>query len=284
MRTRDQLLPPLLTGSVIAVTFVLLTGLELFRALRNPRESKVKHVTRNLAMAASAAVVMGVSELPAIIPVARYWAAHDLGILRSVPLPPMARSVLAIVLLDYTLYLWHVLTHKVPFLWRFHLSHHIDLDCDASTALRFHFGELLLSVPFRAVQVMVLGVAVREYSMWQTILFASILFHHSNVELSPRWDRLLSYLVVTPRMHGIHHDFILKHANSNWSSGLTVWDRLHGTLQLGIPQAAIVIGVPAYQHEEDVTLRRSLLLPFTSARDDWNPVRDYSGESSRLPG
>src|SRR5215208_1822575 len=103
--------------------------------------------------------------------------------------------------MDYTLYLWHMLTHRVPALWRFHQVHHCDLDMDASTALRFHFAEMAISVPYRAAQVAVLGVAPRPLSIWQTFLFVSILFHHSNLRL-PLWlERRLSWMIVTPRMH-----------------------------------------------------------------------------------
>jgi sterol desaturase/sphingolipid hydroxylase (fatty acid hydroxylase superfamily) len=192
----DHILPPWITGSVIVVTFGVLTGIELIRALRRPRENKVRHVARNLMIAGAGGAVMAVTELPVVIPLSRWCADRQFGLLNWLDLPPArVRGVAAVVLMDYTLYLWHVLTHKVPFLWRFHLPHHVDLDCDASTALRFHPGELLLSVPFRAAQVVLFGIWVREYSIWQTLVFASIMFHHSNVDLSPKWDRLISRIL-----------------------------------------------------------------------------------------
>jgi sterol desaturase/sphingolipid hydroxylase (fatty acid hydroxylase superfamily) len=86
-------------------------------------------------------------------------------------------------MMDYTLYLWHVLTHRVPFLWRFHAVHPIDLDLDASTALRFHFGELAVSVLYRAAQVVLVGVDTEALTCWQMFLSLSILFHYSNVRL-----------------------------------------------------------------------------------------------------
>jgi sterol desaturase/sphingolipid hydroxylase (fatty acid hydroxylase superfamily) len=167
-----------------------------------------------------------------------------------------------VVLLDYTLYIWHVLTHRVPFLWRFHIVHHADLDMDASTALRFHFGELALSVPWRAAQIAVIGVSPGAYAFWQTALFLSILFHHSNVRLSLGLERRLNRFVVTPRMHGIHHSVIQDETNSNWSSGLTIWDWVHGTLLLDVPQEAVTIGVPAYRTPDAVTLAKVIVMPF----------------------
>jgi sterol desaturase/sphingolipid hydroxylase (fatty acid hydroxylase superfamily) len=145
---------------------------------------------------------------------------------------------------------------------------------DASTALRFHFGELALSVPVRALQMILIGVDSPTLWLWQTILFASLLFHHSNVRLPLRFERLLVRLIVTPRMHGIHHSDRRGETNSNWSSLLSAWDFLHRTMRFDVPQERIVIGVPAYHDPRDVTLGKVLLLPFRSQRDDWNATND----------
>jgi len=144
-------------------------------------------------------------------------------------LPLWAETPLAVGLLDCTLYAWRVLVHQVPWLWRFHMVHHADLDMDASTALRFHFAELTISVPWRAARVAVIGVSPLALSTWQTFLFCSILFHHSNARLLIGLGRRLSRLLVTPRVHGMHHSIIKEEINSNWSSGLTLWDWLRGT-------------------------------------------------------
>ncbi len=140
---------------------------------------------------------------------------------------------------------------------------------DASTALRFHFAELALSVPWRAGQVMVIGVSPFAFSLWQTLLFLSIMFHHSNVRLPIEVERALNRIIVTPRMHGIHHSTVRAETDSNWSSGLTVWDYLHGTLRLNVPQDEIDIGVPAYREPEEVALESILEMPFTRQRATW---------------
>ncbi len=184
------------------------------------------------------------------------WAERRLG------LPRPAGFVLALLLLDYTLYLWHVLTHKVPPLWRFHRVHHADLDLTASTAIRFHGGEMLLSVPWRAAQVLLIGVRPAELAAWQRATLLEIVFHHANLRLPPRVERALGLFVVTPRMHGIHHSVVRDEMDSNWSSGLTLWDALHGTLRRDVPQAALTIGVPAPRDPADLTLPRLLALPF----------------------
>lgn len=160
-------------------------------------------------------------------------------------------------------------THRVPFLWRFHLVHHIDLDLDASTALRFHAGEMALSVPFRAAQVVLLGVSPRALRTWQAFFFAAVLFHHSNARLPLRAERALARLVMTPRLHGLHHSTVREETDSNWSSGLSVWDRLHGTMRADVPQGAIDIGVPGYHAPQDVRIEPSLRLPFAKPRPSW---------------
>jgi sterol desaturase/sphingolipid hydroxylase (fatty acid hydroxylase superfamily) len=101
------------------------------------------------------------------------------------PLPVWLEVPLAVLLMDYTLYLWHVLMHRLNWLWRFHLPHHVDLDLDASTALRFHFSDLVISIAWRAGQVTLIGVSPLSLSVWQTLLLLSILFHHSNVPRQP---------------------------------------------------------------------------------------------------
>ncbi|MGI8958313.1 MAG: sterol desaturase family protein [Bryobacteraceae bacterium] len=154
------------------------------------------------------------------------------------------------------------LTHRVPLLWRFHQVHHLDREMDASTALRFHFGEITISVAFRAAQVWVVGPTAVDFAAWQTFLFLCILFYHSYVRLPLGWERRLARILVTPRLHGIHHSAVSEELNSNWSSGLTVWDWLHGTLKTEVPQNQIVIGVPGYRDDEHQKLKNLLLLPF----------------------
>ena len=225
-------------------------------------EPRVRHHVRNGAVAALAAVTVQLLERPVVQPLARYVERRRWGLLKAMRLPPWAEAAAALLLLDYTLYVWHVLVHRVPALWRFHAVHHVDLDLDASTAVRFHFGELAISIPWRAAQVAAIGVSPATLHLWQQAVLVSILFHHSNVRLPARAERLLEHLVVTPRLHGIHHADVEEIRNSNWSSGLTVWDWLHGTLLTDVPQDAIRIGVEGYEDPADVALPRILAMPF----------------------
>jgi sterol desaturase/sphingolipid hydroxylase (fatty acid hydroxylase superfamily) len=262
-------IPGWLTAATTAAAFLTLTALELRRPLRARRESKPRRVARNLCVAGVTAAITAALQIPLLAPIVRRTAERRLGLLNRVPLPRAVRIAGGILLLDDTLWWWHWMNHRLPFLWRFHLVHHVDLDLDASTALRFHFGEMSLSLFYRAAQLRLLGVDPIAASAWQTALLVSILFHHSNLRLAARAERRLAHLFVTPRMHGIHHSDIRDETNSNWSSLLSWWDFLHGTFRFDVPQKAITIGVPAWEKPDDVTLGRILEMPFRSQRDDW---------------
>jgi sterol desaturase/sphingolipid hydroxylase (fatty acid hydroxylase superfamily) len=269
-------------GALALAGFVGLIALERRRPLRRRVESPNRHDARNLAMAAIAGVSIALVQTPLVVPVVRFVERRRVGLLKLVPMPAALETLLAIALLDYTLYLWHYLTHTNAFLWRFHEAHHIDLDVSTTTGIRFHFGELLLSMPFRAAQVIVIGVSPRAFSIWQNLTTAQILFHHSNVRLPIGMERWLSMLIVTPRMHGIHHSKVRRETDSNWSTIFSVFDRLHGTLRLDVPQDELSTGVPAYEHAAEVTLSRSLTLPFRRVLHVWTkpgqpaPVRKPS--------
>lgn len=246
--------------------FGALVWLEGRRPLRRGRESKLRRDARNLAVAGTAALALHVAERPVAERLTALVERRRMGLVKQFALPRALETALAVLLLDYTLYAWHVLTHRVPLLWRFHLVHHADLDLDASTALRFHFGELFISVAWRAAQVLAIGVSPQSLALWQRLLFVSILFHHSNVRLPVELERRLGKLIVTPHMHGIHHSILRAERDANWSSGLALWDRLHGTLRLDVPQAEIEIGLPLYRAPGELGLFEILKLPFDAER------------------
>jgi len=271
-----------LNFAVIGGALAALLWLERRRPLRRSVEPKLRREGRNMAMAALSAAAVQAVEKPLVMPLAELVERRRWGLLQRFKLPPRLETLLAVALLDYTLYLWHILVHKAPFLWRFHQVHHVDLDLDASTAVRFHFAEIAVSVPWRAGQVVVLGVTPKALSTWQTLTLLEVVFHHSNVKLPISVERLLSKLIVTPRMHGIHHSIVQEETESNWSSGLTLWDWLHGTLRLDVPQQEITIGVPAYRSPDEVTLPKIVAMPFEEQRSSWQ--LPWNGKPKRQLG
>jgi sterol desaturase/sphingolipid hydroxylase (fatty acid hydroxylase superfamily) len=264
---------------LVGGAFGALLWLERRRPLRRSVESKLRRQGRNFAVAALSAATIQLTEKPVTAPLSQLVERRRWGLLKQLDLPAWLETTLAVALLDYTLYLWHILLHRVPLLWRFHEPHHVDLDMDASTALRFHFGEMILSVPWRAAQIVLIGVSPRALSLWQVATLIEVMFQHSNVELPVEGERLLCRIVVTPRMHGIHHSIVAEETGSNWSSGLTLWDWLHGTLRLNVPQQAITIGVPAYRDPEQVTLPKVLAMPLEGP----SPWQLPDGEKPKRP-
>jgi sterol desaturase/sphingolipid hydroxylase (fatty acid hydroxylase superfamily) len=273
--------PAWLSGSLMVGAFGLLWLLERRKPLRRETEPKLARTGRNLAVAGLAAVSLQLIEQPLIKPLTGIIEKRRWGLLKRLRLPQWLEVTLAVILMDYTLYLWHVLMHRSPLLWRFHLPHHVDLDLDASTALRFHAGELTIATAWRAGQVTLIGVSPLSLSIWQTFLMISVVFHHSNVRLPIAVERKLNRVFVTPRMHGIHHSIVKEETNSNWSSGLTVWDWLHGTLRLNVPQDEIVIGVPAYRSPDDVELAEIIKMPFIEQRETWALQEDPLAKAQR---
>ncbi len=266
--------PALVRWGLLLAVGAAIAALERRRPARRYVEPREVHTGRNLAIAGLAAATVQLVEVPVVVPLARYVTLRRWGLVHRLGGPPWLRAAVAVLLLDYTLYLWHILTHRVPWLWRFHLVHHVDVDLDASTALRFHAGELATSVPWRAAQVALIGVSPGVLAAWQTLTLVAIGFHHSNTRLSGPAERLLSWLVTTPRMHAIHHSVEPAQLQSNFSSGLAIWDRLHGTARFDTQAADVVVGVDGYLEPDALSLPHLLRLPFEAPRGASGPAAD----------
>jgi sterol desaturase/sphingolipid hydroxylase (fatty acid hydroxylase superfamily) len=265
-RRPGLVLPLLLAAGLAAIVLA-----ERKRPLRHNTQAEPRRTLRNLLMGAMSMAVIAAVEEPVTRHLVSRAESRRHGIVQRLPLPAWGRDALAVLAMDYSIYIWHVLTHKVPALWRFHLVHHLDLDLDASTALRFHAAEMLVSLPYRAAQVALIGTSRRAFRLWQGFFFASIVFHHANLRLPAALEQVLALVLTTPRMHGIHHSARREETDSNWSSGLSLWDHLHGTFRLDVPQAAIRAGVRSYRDPVETQLRPSLTLPFRRHRDAWVP-------------
>jgi sterol desaturase/sphingolipid hydroxylase (fatty acid hydroxylase superfamily) len=266
--------PPLWIGAVIlGVVFLVMVAAETARPLRRRREPRLRRTVRNITTGTLSLAVVTLLQAPLLTPLVHWSERRGVGLLNLARLPAVVEVMIAVLLFDYTLWHWHRINHRVPFFWRFHLVHHVDRDMDASTALRFHVGEHVLSIGWRVLQVVAIGPSPLAIWIFHVLLVVSILFHHSNTRLPFRLERLLVRLIVTPRMHGIHHSDWRNETNSNWSSLLSAWDYLHRTVLLSMPQASIVVGVPAYEAREDVTIGRILTMPFRRQRDDWTGPR-----------
>jgi len=260
--------------------FLVLLLLEARFPLRHRTRALVRRLITNLCTSAFAFVVAVGIVRPVGLSLAAWTSAKSFGLLHIVTLPAAIHFSLAFLLMDLTFYYWHLANHIIPGLWRFHNVHHIDPDLDVSTALRFHIGEVLLSTGFRVIQVGLIGLSPLMYTIYESVFQGCTLFQHSNVRLPLRAERLLNKVLVTPRMHGIHHSVVAEERNANYSTVFSWWDRLHRSLRLDIPQAALVLGIPAYHEPVDNTLWNVLVLPFRTQRAYWcwpngsQPTRD----------
>jgi len=270
---------------ILAGFFLLLLLLEALFPLRRRTWALVRRLIVNLCVSALAFTAAAWIVRPIGLSLAAWMSATSFGLLHIVPMPAVVQFGLAFLLMDLTFYYWHLVNHMLPVLWRFHNVHHIDPDLDVSTALRFHVGEVVLSAGFRVLQVSLIGLPPLTYMIYEGVFQASTLFQHSNIRLPLQVERLLNRVLVTPRMHGIHHSVVAGETNSNYSVVFSWWDRLHRSLRLNVPQSAIIIGIPAYQEPADNTLWNVLALPFRRQRDYWRwpdgnqPVRDTTTAS-----
>ena len=166
---------------------------------------------------------------------------------------------LDLVLLDCWIYWWHRANHVVPLLWRFHAMHHLDRVLDTSSALRFHFGEVLLSAAARAATIVLLGLPIASVVVFEALVLAAAIFHHSNLALPPRFEAVLSRIVVTPSIHWVHHHRIRRDTDSNYSTVLSLWDRLFASRSPTPRRAGMAIGV---EGREELGLPQLLAAPF----------------------
>jgi sterol desaturase/sphingolipid hydroxylase (fatty acid hydroxylase superfamily) len=258
-----------LIGVVVAAVFVALLILETRFSLRQPKRSKAQRFVINIGVSALALATGAYIVVPIALRLSEQSSETSFGLLRLVPLPYAAEFVAGFLLMDLTFYYWHRANHVFPFFWRFHNVHHVDPDLDVSTSFRFHFGEVLYSLGFRALQVYLLGISLLTYLVYELVFQCATMFHHSNVRLPIIFERWLNKIIVTPRMHGIHHSIVKNETNSNYSVIFRWWDLLHGTLRLNVRQSDIVIGVPAYLEPQDNQFLNLLILPFRRQRNYW---------------
>ena len=197
----------------------------------------LKRVAKNLSLAGVNALVSPLI----VVPVSVFAASHALD-WRPVWWGGWTGLVLDILVLDLWIYWWHRANHRWPLLWRFHEVHHLDEFLDASSALRFHFGEVVISSLVRAAVILALGVPLMSVVVFETLLAFNTMFHHSDLRLPKRLERALSFVIVTPSIHWVHHHAIRRDTDSNYASLLSVWDRLFGSRSATVRTPEMPIG------------------------------------------
>ena len=239
---------------------------EMFRPFFRFRD-RGRHALRNLAVVLLNAAVVSLLFASATVASATYSETNEFGLLYILPLAPWAHFLLALLAFDFWTYWWHRANHEIPFLWRFHRMHHSDPAMDVTTATRFHTGEIAMSSALRLAIIPLVGIPLGALALYEFILITSTQFHHSNIGLPPSVDRAIRAVIVSPSMHKVHHSVEIAETNSNYTSILSVWDRLFRTFRLRKDDHAIEFGVREFSASGYQTLRGLLITPFTSPKN-----------------
>lgn len=260
---------PAANGTLRLVVFVgilvLMGLLEAWMPRRDRVHERPMRWFTNLSMVAiSGLAVRVIFPGAAAIGVALWAESQGYGLFALIALPGWIEGLAMFALLDLAIYAQHVATHKIPILWRLHRVHHADPDIDASTGIRFHPIEIILSMAYKMFIILLLGGPAIAVFLFEVVLNGSAMFNHANFKL-PLWlDRILRVLIVTPDMHRVHHSVYRNETDANYGFNLSIWDRVFRTY---IPQpkdghTGMTIGLPNYQDGSPRFLGWSLLLPF----------------------
>jgi sterol desaturase/sphingolipid hydroxylase (fatty acid hydroxylase superfamily) len=270
-----RLAKPVITVLLLA----LFWGWETWLPFFGRRRDRLRHAARNLALALGNTVLLALAFGLATARVTAWTEEKGIGVLGALGLAAPARFALALVLLDGWMYAWHRANHAVPLLWRFHRMHHSDDAMDVTTATRFHVGEHVGSSLLRLGLIPLAGLGVAQLLAYDALVAAVTLFHHANISLG-RWDRPLSWLVVTPNLHKVHHSRLRPETDSNFSTVLSVWDRLARSLRQRTDPAEITFGLDEFDGDRWQTVGGMLRTPFVGG----GPGRDVSaGAAGEAP-
>ncbi len=256
--------------------FVLMALLELAIPRRDPRDGKASRWFTNLMIAGIDSLVLRLMTMlaaPLAAFAAALWAQDQgwglLNWLNGSPSWPGWPEVLAAMLvLDLAIYFQHVVSHKIPLLWRLHKVHHTDVDFDVTTAVRFHPVEIALSMLWKIVVVVILGASPAAVLLFEVTLNGCAMFNHANIRL-PLWlDRIVRLIIVTPDMHRVHHSIYPREFNTNYGFSLSVWDRIFSTYtdQPRDGHTKMTIGQKSHLNDNPTRLGWSLRLPFMKTR------------------
>ncbi len=264
--------------------FVLVALAELWVPRRQLTLKRSLRWTSNLGLVLLNTLVVRLLFPLAAVGVAAFCTASGWGLLNHFAVPFWLAVPLAVVAMDFVIWLQHVMVHAVPLLWRLHQVHHADPDYDLTTGARFHPIEIVLSMLIKFATITLLGAPVLAVVVFEVLLNATAMFNHGNIRLPARVDRALRWLIVTPDMHRVHHSVEDDECNSNFGFNLTWWDRLLGTYraQARAPQTSMVIGLRGHTNPTEVArLDGMLLMPFKTEADGYAiNRRDWAGKKA----
>lgn len=262
---------PVIRLSAFFGIFAIMAAVELIAPRRALTVSKGLRWFSNLSIVALN-TVLGRLILPmAPVAFAYLCAEKGWGLFNLTDWPGWLELVVAVILMDFAIWLQHVMVHAIPMLWRLHRMHHADLDYDVTTGARFHPIEIILSLGIKFCVIALLGASPVAVLAFEVLLNATAMFNHSNVRLPLGLDAVLRLFVVTPDMHRVHHSAIPRECNSNFGFNLPWWDRLFGTYiaQPELGHEHMTIGLDMFREERDERLDQMLIQPFREAKGEY---------------
>ena len=260
------------TQVIVAVSgLILLLFFEsthpFFDFFKGSTKQRGVHFFSNLALGALNALINSVLFVGLWFWAATWATNNQFGILnwtaQLIPdLPTWVHLVFAILFFDGWMYLWHRMNHSIPFLWRFHRVHHSDPNMDVSTATRFHAGEIIISSMLRVPVILLFGIQIWELFIYELLVLIVVQFHHANIGLPVKMDKILRWFIVTPHMHKVHHSRWQPETDSNFSTIFSFWDRIWKTFRLHDPLRTIKLGLDEFDNEEDQKVKGLFKMPF----------------------
>ncbi len=252
---------------------ILASGIAFFWLIENAKPfvkfeyNKWKHAAINIFFTITT-IIVNFCLAFLLLKAANYTTLNKFGLLQLLPnINIYLYTIVGLLLLDLTgAYLPHLVQHKIKALWRFHLIHHTDTFIDTTSANRHHPGESVIRFLFTTLGVLIIGAPIWLIFLYQTLSVVATQFTHANISLPKKIDAILSYFIVSPDMHKIHHHYKLPYTDSNYGNIFSVWDRLFGTF-LYMNREKVVYGIDTHmQPIENNRLLNLLIIPFQKLR------------------
>lgn len=256
-------------GSFITL-FILFGVWEIVAPRRALTARKAIRWMSNIGLVVLSSAALALIPALASMAMAHLAVEQQWGLFNHLNWPYALTFLLSVVALDFIIYLQHVMFHAVPLLWRLHRVHHSDVDLDASSGIRFHVVEIVLSMVLKLAAIVTLGPPVVAVLVFEILLNGTALFNHANIRLPQKVDVLLRLFIVTPDMHRVHHSVIPQETDSNFGFNLAIWDRICGTYRAQPERGheGMTIGIDAFREERDQWLHHLLLQPLRNQPTD----------------
>ena len=252
----------LMKSAGFILSFALVFAVQTLAPYRRSARALAGNWRQNVPLAVLNTIVMSLVCGACLCTAARSAEDRGLGLFHVLGAPPWLAATGTILALDFALWGWHLANHRLAWLWRFHRVHHSDIDFDISTSLRFHAGELLLSLPLKLATVVLLGASLAGILLFEIVFGLFNMFVHGNIRMPLRAEARLSAVVVLPAVHRLHHSVRPEQHGRNFGTVLSLWDRWFGTWAPGRSSDDVTTGLPDLVARHRLSLGRCLRLPF----------------------